>query len=133
MPIQFRCSACQRMLSIARRKAGTRIGCPKCGISLIVPSRAGEPAQPATIFERADFERQLDASLSTNAAKVSPVITSPVAEDVIASDGEDEFDVWEVDGVVIPRHWLILLAVVLPVLLGAFFALGFLLGARLKS
>lgn len=133
MPLHFRCSACQRMLSIARRKAGTQIGCPKCGVSLIVPSKAGAPAKPATIFERADFERQLDASLSTNSEKASPVMTPPVAGVVSDSNGEDEIDVWEVDGVVIPRHWLMLLAVVLPVLLAAFFALGFMLGTRLKS
>ena len=31
MPIRFRCPHCERLLGIARRKAGTPIRCPQCG------------------------------------------------------------------------------------------------------
>lgn len=41
MPIQFRCAACDRLLGIARRKAGTLVNCPRCGASVMVPVMAG--------------------------------------------------------------------------------------------
>lgn len=37
MPIRFRCSECDRLLGIARRKAGTQIRCPQCGELTTVP------------------------------------------------------------------------------------------------
>ena len=37
MPIRFRCSMCEGLLSIARRKAGTEVACPKCGYEIQVP------------------------------------------------------------------------------------------------
>ncbi len=41
MPIQFRCPACDRMLGIARRKAGTVVKCPRCAAEVRVPALAG--------------------------------------------------------------------------------------------
>ncbi len=37
MPIRFKCPTCERMLSIARRKAGTRVVCPRCEDDVTVP------------------------------------------------------------------------------------------------
>src|SRR5262245_35916701 len=37
MPIKFRCPLCEGMLSIAKRKAGTQVVCPKCGDEVTVP------------------------------------------------------------------------------------------------
>ena len=37
MPIKFRCPLCEGMLSIARRKAGAQVVCPKCGDEVTVP------------------------------------------------------------------------------------------------
>jgi len=37
MPIKFRCSRCQRLLGIARRKAGSETKCPHCGATITVP------------------------------------------------------------------------------------------------
>jgi hypothetical protein len=37
VPIQFRCSACDRLLSIATRKAGTSRACPNCAATITVP------------------------------------------------------------------------------------------------
>jgi hypothetical protein len=37
MPIRFRCHHCERLLGIARRKAGSQIHCPQCGVSIVVP------------------------------------------------------------------------------------------------
>ena len=37
MPIRFRCGYCNRLLGIARRKAGTETNCPHCGYAITVP------------------------------------------------------------------------------------------------
>ena len=37
MPIRFRCPQCDRMLGIARRKAGSQTECPGCGKVVTVP------------------------------------------------------------------------------------------------
>lgn len=37
MPIQFRCTTCNKLLSIARRKGGQIIECPVCGASIRAP------------------------------------------------------------------------------------------------
>lgn len=47
MPIQFRCPACDRLLGIARRKAGTVVACPRCGVEVRVPLLAGVAVEPA--------------------------------------------------------------------------------------
>ena len=72
MPIRFRCVYCDKLLGIARRKAGAVVNCPQCGQPLIVPTPEPEPAaatappHPATpsaapgrLFERDDFEAML--------------------------------------------------------------------------
>ncbi|MBL8865491.1 MAG: hypothetical protein KF873_09370 [Gemmataceae bacterium] len=41
MPIQFRCPSCDRMLGIAKRKAGTSVKCPRCAADVRVPALAG--------------------------------------------------------------------------------------------
>ena len=38
MPIAFRCPKCRNKLSTAKRKAGTLVGCPGCGVDVRVPS-----------------------------------------------------------------------------------------------
>lgn len=38
MPIKFRCVHCNKLLGIARRKAGTVVECPQCTQQLIVPT-----------------------------------------------------------------------------------------------
>lgn len=55
MPVQFTCSRCHRRLSVAHRKAGTTVACPKCGSPNVVPGSAinqaesqAAPAAPAT-------------------------------------------------------------------------------------
>jgi len=38
MPIRFRCVYCDKLLGIARRKAGAVVNCPHCAEKLIVPT-----------------------------------------------------------------------------------------------
>jgi biopolymer transport protein ExbD len=40
MAIRFRCTGCNKTLSIASRKAGARVDCPSCGVELVVPAES---------------------------------------------------------------------------------------------
>jgi len=80
MPIRFRCVYCEKLLGIARRKAGAVVNCPHCSEKLIVPTP--EPSQVESspeqlakeseeeqlfagggpqLFERSDFEALLQS------------------------------------------------------------------------
>ena len=37
MPIQYRCPACDQLLSISTRKGGSEVPCPQCGVMTVVP------------------------------------------------------------------------------------------------
>src|SRR5262245_4863969 len=72
MPIRFRCVYCDKLLGIARRKAGSVVNCPQCKQPLIVPTPEPEPEKTAAaasgsstsvpppaggkLFERDDFD-----------------------------------------------------------------------------
>lgn len=73
MPIKFRCVHCNKLLGIARRKAGTIVDCPQCKQQLIVPTPEApepepeddlptiqpdpiKPAVPPRLFEQDQFE-----------------------------------------------------------------------------
>jgi hypothetical protein len=76
MPIRFRCSYCNQLMGIARRKAGSTVRCPTCHADLVVPAAEDEPVSPPAgsppaespgtaaagplVFERSDFEAFLD-------------------------------------------------------------------------
>ena len=68
MPIRFRCVYCDKLLGIARRKAGAVVNCPQCGQPLIVPTPEPEPeptaARPAHHLSPASYS---SATTSTNA------------------------------------------------------------------
>ncbi len=67
MPIRFECDQCGQRLSIARRKSGTEIDCPSCGLRQHVP---GEPsASPEESAENAE-EAAIDQWLSEAAPEV---------------------------------------------------------------
>ena len=73
MPIRFRCVYCDKLLGIARRKAGSVVNCPQCKQPLIVPTPEPEPEATAAaassstspppvggkLFERDDFDELL--------------------------------------------------------------------------
>jgi hypothetical protein len=40
MPIRFRCAYCNKLLGIAKRKAGTVVRCPGCSGQVVVPTLA---------------------------------------------------------------------------------------------
>lgn len=94
MPIQFRCSACQQLLGIAKRKAGSFVDCPTCAKKVKVPLTSTveeyvEPpvrrdrTQPVSIFDRVDVDKllqkptkpELVESAGSQAVAVAPPAT----------------------------------------------------------
>ena len=82
MPIRFRCSACQQVLSVSSRKAGQKVRCPACQASLKIPTPKDQ-AEPQPIEEP-------DPSAKSAAATGSEVedasVPSPVSEPVQAAE-----------------------------------------------
>ena len=137
MPIQFRCPACGGRLSIAKRKAGTQVACPKCKADVMVPG--AEPRQAAAVaapaaavavskpaavaledrplFERDDFEELID-----NAPK--PVFAPAARAEPPPREFADADDV-----ILISRGAATVLAVLMLVLLAMAFATGYLIGS----
>ena len=76
MPIRFRCGYCNRLLGIARRKAGTETNCPHCGyaITVPVPDDAGDDGESAANMD------EIDALLSSASASATTPSPSPSIE-----------------------------------------------------
>lgn len=83
MPIRFRCVYCDKLLGIARRKAGAVVSCPQCGQPLIVPTpepeataAASQPASPppgpGKLFEQDDFDVLLEGDATFHAPDPPP-------------------------------------------------------------
>lgn len=88
MPIQFRCAACQQLLGIAKRKAGSVVDCPTCRIKTLVPLTSTEHVTPIppvrrdrtqllSIFDRVDVDKLLQKP--TRPELVEQENDSPVA------------------------------------------------------
>jgi phage FluMu protein Com len=84
MPIRFRCVYCDKLLGIARRKAGSVVNCPQCKQPLIVPTPEPEPEPtaatagpsapppvPAPLFERDDFDELLQGGATIRTSEDS--------------------------------------------------------------
>jgi phage FluMu protein Com len=59
MPIRFRCDYCGQLLSIASRKAGSAVRCPKCRHENSVPTESARGAtrkEAARFFESSRFD-----------------------------------------------------------------------------
>jgi hypothetical protein len=93
MPIRFRCVYCDKLLGIARRKAGAVVNCPGCGQPLIVPTPEPEPeaaaaasqpsappAGPAKLFEQDDFDVLLEPDATFRTPDPPPVAKRPKAQ-----------------------------------------------------
>ncbi len=92
MPIRFRCVYCDKLLGIARRKAGAVVNCPQCGQPLIVPTPEPEPeataaaSQPASpppgpgkLFEQDDFDVLLEGDATFHTPDPPPAPRRPQA------------------------------------------------------
>lgn len=74
MPIRFRCSHCNRLLGIARRKAGAETSCPHCGSLIRVPAAEGENEADLNLDELDEILKPVPAVVASSAA---PVATRP--------------------------------------------------------
>ena len=89
MPIRFRCCYCDKLLGIARRKAGSVVDCPHCSEKLIVPTPDAE-AEAASPEEEAQESAEDNALASRGGGAqlfengfdglLHPASTSPVPE-----------------------------------------------------
>jgi DNA-directed RNA polymerase subunit RPC12/RpoP len=84
MPIRFRCSYCNQLLGISRRKSGTSVRCPTCAGQVLVPDQdeaatvpGREDANPF-VFDRNDFDGLLQGE-----------IAAPVAQEAAVANGND--------------------------------------------
>ena len=69
MPIQFRCFRCNQAMSIATRKAGTQITCPKCSMTQTVPQQSNlqkRAPQTANTATRAQSPHTISAATTTS-------------------------------------------------------------------
>jgi DNA-directed RNA polymerase subunit RPC12/RpoP len=92
MPIRFRCVYCDKLLGIARRKAGAVVNCPHCSEKLIVPTpppgaddegteeakgtaedRSLENTAGPQLFERSDFDQLLQPEPTFRSGEDVPV------------------------------------------------------------
>lgn len=70
MPIRFRCVYCDRLLGIARRKAGAVVNCPHCSEKLIVPTPDPDETV-ASVGEREEVgSEEQEALVQTPAARL---------------------------------------------------------------
>jgi hypothetical protein len=148
MPIKFRCPLCEGMLSIARRKAGSQVVCPRCGDEVTVPDAdlaagdfdaeesdsvevvakvetggngAPKKAEPP-LFKPGELDRLLGTSETLPPAPVVPKPPSvPVMPEMIAPPAED--------GVLLSRGTLVVLVILVVVLIALAFATGYLIGS----
>ncbi len=68
MPIRFQCDQCGQHLSIARRKAGVEIDCPRCGLRQAVPGQPEEEGPPV---------EEPSGLIEEPAIEQSPPVTEP--------------------------------------------------------
>lgn len=80
MPIHFRCPTCFGLLSIARRKAGKVVHCPKCGDNVIVPSNPrAEEDDDATAVVEIGVSKPTHAAAASDSGKLDEIAREHVA------------------------------------------------------
>ncbi len=92
MPVRFRCDECGQLLSIARRKGGSHINCPRCRNDLLVPKVDAdlEVAVPHRLFEEDSFDKILGRKGTTTTA--SRPVSRAVLDRPMTETGADATD-----------------------------------------
>jgi hypothetical protein len=133
MPVRFLCPACHQLLSIASRKVGSEVDCPKCRSTIIVPDPHDEQApEPSNPFEHAGLEAALSAISAsekpapktappTDSLPAMPLLHQPPTNPAKTSD-DDSF-------VVISRRVLYLQATLLALVAIVAFVCGYFIGS----
>lgn len=143
MPIRFRCVYCDKLLGIAKRKAGAVVNCPQCNQPLIVPTPDPEPEPtgggPDRLFEGDDPEAVMEpnADLTFRGGVEAPVpaplrappqpLTFPTVPPVRPVAPPPRPEVLPT-GIVLTTGRLILLFAFVLLLVGGAFAGGYLIG-----
>jgi hypothetical protein len=84
MPIRFRCSYCNQLMGISRRKAGATVRCPSCDGEIVVPPAEAEQTERAGggpapfVFDRPDFDLGLKEAAPAAAPRPSPAVPGKV-------------------------------------------------------
>jgi hypothetical protein len=154
VPVRFRCDTCNGKLSIATRKIGQSVACPRCHESMTVPSasqigeeltellltvgrsqretngvgseqslsktalRPGKSLDEMPLFERSDYEKLLDPH-----AKLPKPLPLPSEVPLVAIPATQPLAI--TDAIIIGRTKATVLAVVMVLLLGLAFGLGY--------
>ena len=93
MPIRFRCTHCQQLLSVSRKQAGAGVTCPACGKDLRVPSIEGltppasGAAPPVAAVQGSDaiFIGRGDVTAAIGAPSMTSPETYRIVETTMAS------------------------------------------------
>jgi hypothetical protein len=64
MPVRFTCPACHQLLSVAARKIGCEVKCPKCNAALIVPGDNDTPTPPMIHLDGAEPSSTVNMNVS---------------------------------------------------------------------
>lgn len=88
MPIRYRCPTCNQLLSIATRRAGAELPCPRCGdVSRVPPT---SEAAPGEVPDVAPAETRPAAEPVAEVASVAESSRSELAREPVAPDESDE-------------------------------------------
>lgn len=125
MPIRCTCPTCHQRLSVAQRKAGQEVQCPRCRRPVRVPEEGvSEPWQ----------------GTSGSAALATGTMTDPAAspladgdELVLVASGEQFLEPADQAVVTVPRRVIYLQGVLLGLVALVFFVFGLMVGARSTS
>ena len=155
MPVRFRCSECRSKLSIATRKIGTTVACPRCGRPVVVPAKDGErvdelelvgagsgarqaggsPDPPlfagpgADLEDRPLFERDDFEEMLDPAVRAAKEVDEPLPLPHAAKAPEPPKPP-AAEGIFIMRSTATILMAAVVVLMAVAFAAGFLVGSR---
>jgi len=135
MPIRFRCPTCDRQLSIARRKVGTQVHCPRCEGEITVPdvdladlrtTEASVAVQAGSVGQRVNGR---PATVRPAAVVVKPGDSGPLFEEALRPAPQQLPSSPPLEeGIAISRGAVVSLAVLMVVLLAMAFATGYLVG-----
>ena len=141
MPIRFRRPDCETTLSIATRKAGTPIACPKCGEEILVPAPGSVPeidlANDANLDREAELLSRDGSGTAAVVAKLpalpqvafeKPDFTRPPPAPPAPSLDGGRLAVPAETGLVLNRRSGVLLVVFAAAMAGLAFATGYLVG-----
>ena len=143
MPIRFRCPDCETTLSIATRKAGTPIACPKCGEEVLVPAPGSAPeidlADEGNLAAAPDLMARNGSGTAAVVAKMPPL--PPVkfekpdfgraretVETAVAGAIPDAVAVPVEEGLFLTRRTAVVLVAFAAAMVGLAFVTGYLVG-----